>query len=66
LNACNPVRLGFAISFSIFHYEIMKNHKKAIQLAETAIAEALENIDVADEETYRDAKVFIDIMKENL
>ena len=44
----------------------MKNHKKAIQLAETAIAEALENIDVADEETYRDAKVFIDIMKENL
>ena len=66
LNACNPIRLGLALNFSVFHYEVMQNHKKACELGEQALSDALEKIDDVDEETFRDAKSIIELLKENL
>jgi 14-3-3 protein epsilon len=66
LNACNPIRLGLALNFSVFHYEVMNNHKKACELGEAALSNALEKIDDVDEETFRDAKSIIELLKENL
>ena len=66
LNACNPIRLGLALNFSVFHYEVMNDHKKACELGESALSEALEKIDDVDEETFRDAKSIIELLKENL
>ena len=66
LNACNPIRLGLALNFSVFHYEVMNDHKKACELGEQALSEALEKIDDVDEETFRDAKSIIELLKENL
>ena len=66
LNACNPIRLGLALNFSVFHYEVMNNHKQACELGEAALSEALEKIDDVDEETFRDAKSIIELLKENL
>ena len=66
LNACNPIRLGLALNFSVFHYEVMNDHKKACELGEAALTEALEKIDDVDEETFRDAKSIIELLKDNL
>ena len=66
LNACNPIRLGLALNFSVFHYEVMNNHKQACELGEKALSDALEKIDDVDEETFRDAKSIIELLKENL
>lgn len=66
LGACNPIRLGLALNFSVFHFEVMNDHKKAIELGETALQNALEKIDDCDEETFRDAKSIIELLKENL
>ena len=66
LNDCNPIRLGLALNFSVFHYEVMNDHKKACELGEQALSEALEKIDDVDEETFRDAKSIIELLKENL
>ena len=66
LNACNPIRLGLALNFSVFYYEVMNDHKKACELGESALSEALEKIDDVDEETFRDAKSIIELLKENL
>ena len=66
LNACNPITLGLALNFSVFHYEVMNNHKEACELGEKALTEALEKIDDVDEETFRDAKSIIELLKENL
>ena len=34
LNACNPIRLGLALNFSVFHYEVMNDQKRAYELGE--------------------------------
>ena len=44
----------------------MNDHKKACELGEAALSEALEKIDDVDEETFRDAKSIIELLKENL
>jgi len=66
LNACNPITLGLALNFSVFHYEVMDNKKMACELGEAALSDALEKIDDVDEETFRDAKSIIELLKENL
>ena len=66
LNACNPIRLGLALNYSVFYYEVMNNHKVACELGEKALSDALEKIDEVDEETFRDAKSIIELLKENL
>ena len=37
LPACNPIKLGLALNFSVFHYEVLKDHKQACQLADEAL-----------------------------
>ena len=44
----------------------MNNHKQACELGEAALSDALEKIDDVDEETFRDAKSIIELLKENI
>jgi len=44
----------------------MQDHAKACELGEKALQEALDKIDECDEETFRDAKSIIELLKENL
>ena len=37
LPACNPIKLGLALNFSVFYYEVMQDSKQACALAETAL-----------------------------
>ena len=66
LPACNPIKLGLALNFSVFHYEAMKDPKAAIDLADKALQEALDKIDELEEDDFRDAKSIIELLKENL
>jgi len=66
LPPCNPIKLGLALNFSVFHYEVMKNHKAACELADTALQQALDKIDELEEDDFRDAKSIIELLKENL
>ena len=66
LPPCNPIKLGLALNFSVFHYEVMKNHKQACSLADSALQDALDKIDELEEEDFRDAKSIIELLKENL
>ena len=66
LAACNPIKLGLALNFSVFNYEVLKNHKKACELADEALQNALDKIDELEEDDFRDAKSIIELLKENL
>ena len=50
----------------MFHYEVLKDPKKAIELADAALQQALDKIDELGEEEFRDAKSIIELLKENL
>ena len=63
---CNPIKLGLALNFSVFYYEVMKNHQEACKLADRALQEALDKIDELEEDDFRDAKSIIELLKENL
>jgi hypothetical protein len=66
LPACNPIKLGLALNYSVFHYEVNKKSKEACEVADKALTDAMAKIDDVDEETFRDAKSIIELLKENL
>ena len=66
LGACNSIRLGLALNFSVFHYEVMQNVKKACELGDKALQDALNKLDDCDEETFKDAQSIIELLRENL
>ena len=66
LPACNPIKLGLALNFSVFNYEVLKDHQTACQLADDALQSALDKIDELEEDDFRDAKSIIELLKENL
>ena len=50
LESTNPIRLGLALNFSVFHYEIMQDPAKACHLAKQAFDDAIAELDNLDEE----------------
>jgi len=66
LPPCNSIKLGLVLNFSVFHYEVLKDRKKACQLADEALQQALEKIDEIGEDDFREAKSIIELLKENL
>ena len=68
LKVLNSIALGLALNFSVFYYEVMNDHDKAIQIASEALDNAnkeLPNID-EDAEEYRDTISIVNLLKENL
>ena len=68
LKVLNSIALGLALNFSVFYYEVMNDHDKAIQIASEDLDNAnkeLPNID-EDAEEYRDTVSIVNLLKENL
>ena len=68
LPVLNPIGLGLALNFSVFYYEVINDHKKAIEIAKTAVEKAdkeLPNID-EDADENRDTVSIYNLLKENL
>ncbi len=45
LKTTHPIRLGLALNYSVFHYEVKNDPSKACQLAKQAFDDAIADID---------------------
>lgn len=66
LPATDPVRLGLALNFSVFQYEIRKNPKEACSMAKAAFDAAISGLQDLDEDKYKDSTAIMQLLKDNL
>jgi 14-3-3 protein beta/theta/zeta len=66
LATTHPIRLGLALNFSVFYYEILNNSQKACELAKTAFDDAIAEIDNLQEDTYKDSTLIMQLLRDNL
>ncbi|XP_065831435.1 14-3-3 protein 1-like [Oscarella lobularis] len=66
LTVTHPIRLGLALNFSVFYYEIVDNSEKACELAKKAFDDAISKIDDLQEESYKDSTLIMQLLRDNL
>jgi len=66
LPATHPIRLGLALNFSVFYYEVFSSPEKACVLAKSAFDDAMEVMDTLDEDGYKDASAILQLLRDNL
>jgi 14-3-3 protein epsilon len=62
----HPIRLGLALNYSVFYYEILNKPEKACELAKTAFDEAIAELDQLQEDSYKDATLIMQLLRDNL
>ncbi|KAJ5068234.1 14-3-3 family protein [Anaeramoeba ignava] len=66
LKPSNPIRLGLALNFSVFYYEILNLQEKACDVAKQAFDEAVVEIDSLTDESLKDSTLILQLLRDNL
>jgi len=66
LKPTNPIRLGLALNYSVFYYEIKSDSSKACTLAKAAFDDAIAELDSLPEDSYKDSTLIMQLLRDNL
>lgn len=66
LRHTHPIKLGLALNFSVFYYEILGYPDIAVTHAKTAFDEALPDLDEVQEDEYADTASIMQLLRDNL
>lgn len=66
LPTTHPIRLGLALNFSVFYYEVLNSPEQACSLAKNAFDEAIQELDTLSEESYKDSTLIMQLLRDNL
>ncbi|KAJ1924499.1 hypothetical protein IWQ60_005171 [Tieghemiomyces parasiticus] len=62
----HPIRLGLALNFSVFYYEILNSPDRACHLAKQSFDDAIAELDTLSEESYKDSTLIMQLLRDNL
>ena len=62
----HPIRLGLALNYSVFHFEIQNKPQEACALAKQAFDDAIAELDTLSEESYKDSTLIMQLLRDNL
>ncbi|KAG1248706.1 hypothetical protein G6F68_013682 [Rhizopus microsporus] len=62
----HPIRLGLALNFSVFYYEILNSPDRACHLAKQAFDDAIAELDTLSEESYNDSTLIMLFFRDKL
>merc|ERR1712066_314019 len=66
LAVTHPIRLGLALNFSVFQYEVLNNPDEACKMARTAFEDAIAELDNVGEDNYKDSTLIMQLLRDNL
>lgn len=66
LKTTHPIRLGLALNYSVFYYEILNQPDIACNLAKKAFDNAIADLETLEEEEYRDSATIMQLLRDNL
>ena len=66
LKTTHPIRLGLALNYSVFYYEILEQADKACSIAKNAFDNAISDLEHLEEEEYRDSATIMQLLRDNL
>jgi len=66
MSPTHPIRLGLALNYSVFCYEVRQQPDEACRLAKSAFDDAIAELDTLDEESYKDSTLIMQLLRDNL
>merc|ERR1712195_190748 len=66
LPVTHPIRLGLALNFSVFQYEVLSNPDEACKMARTAFEDAIAELNNVAEDSYKDSTLIMQLLRDNL
>ncbi len=67
MKVTDPVRLGLALNFSVFYYEIRDEPTKACEMAKKSFNDAINEMEEPDQdENYKDSTLILQLLKDNI
>ncbi|XP_065843531.1 14-3-3-like protein 2 [Oscarella lobularis] len=62
----HPIRLGLALNYSVFFYEIANKADEACALAKKAFDDAITELDTLKDDSYKDSTLIMQLLRDNL
>merc|ERR1712070_504823 len=66
LAVTHPIRLGLALNYSVFQYEVLSKPDDACKMAREAFEQAIAELDNVSEDSYKDSTLIMQLLRDNL